>query len=176
MPQDYLKLLPRFNGEDDNTTLRHIEIFCSFAENLNVEHLDVVMRLFIQSLDGEARKWFKAIPNASITTWKELENSFTQKWGEKRNHEYLLTEFNAIRKKPEEDILEFIKRFNKQYNNLSSKIKPPAAATRVVFLGAFEPEFGFTVMKRKSLTLDELQIDALEVEANLTSFGKSRGK
>jgi len=49
----------------------------------------------------------------SITTWEEPENSFTQKWSEKRDHEYVLTKFNAIRKNPEEDISEFIKRFNK---------------------------------------------------------------
>ena len=68
MPQDFLKHLPRFNGEDENTAQRHIETFYAFAENLNVEQLDVVLRLFIQSLDGEARKWCKALPNASITT------------------------------------------------------------------------------------------------------------
>jgi len=100
IPQDYLKFLPRFNGEDDNTSQRRIETFCAFVKNLNVEQLDVVMRLFVQSLNGEARKWFKSLPNASITTWEELENSFTQKWGEKRNHEYLLIEFNAIMNNP----------------------------------------------------------------------------
>jgi len=73
----------------------------------------VVCRLFVQSLDGEARKWFKSLPNAFIATWEKLKNSFTQKWGEKRNHEYVLIEFNAIRKNPKEDISEFIKRFNK---------------------------------------------------------------
>jgi len=45
--QDYLKIFPRFNGEDENTTQRHIETFCDFAENLNIEQLDVVLRLFI---------------------------------------------------------------------------------------------------------------------------------
>lgn len=107
MPHGYLKLLPRFNGEDENFSQKHIQAFCAFVENLNVEQLDVVLRLFVQSLDGEARKWFKALPNASITTWEELETSFTQKWGEKRNHECLLTKFNAIRKKLKEDISEF---------------------------------------------------------------------
>lgn len=86
MPQDYLKHIPRFNGEDDNTTQSHIETFSAFAKNINVEHLDVAMKLFVQSLDGEARKWFKSLPDASITTWEKFENSFTQKWGEKRNH------------------------------------------------------------------------------------------
>jgi hypothetical protein len=59
MPQDYLKQWPRFNGEDDNTTQSHIETFSSFAEILNVEQMDIIMRLFVQSLDGEAIKWFK---------------------------------------------------------------------------------------------------------------------
>lgn len=68
MPQDYLNILPRFNGEDDISAQRHIEILCAFAENMNVEHLDVVLRLFVQYLDGEEMKWFKSIPNASITT------------------------------------------------------------------------------------------------------------
>jgi len=68
MPQDYLNILPIFNGEDNNMTQRHIETFSAFDGNLNVEQLDVVIRLFVQSLDGEARKWFKGLPNASTTT------------------------------------------------------------------------------------------------------------
>lgn len=56
MPQEYLKIIPRFSGEDEQTSKKHIVVFCNFAENLNVEHLDVVLRLFVQSLDGEARK------------------------------------------------------------------------------------------------------------------------
>lgn len=60
------------------TTQRHIETFFAFTKNLNVEQLDVIMRPFVQSLDGEAKKWFKGLPNASITTWEELENAFTQ--------------------------------------------------------------------------------------------------
>lgn len=85
----------------------------------------MVLRLLIHYLGGEARKWFKYLLDASIATWEELENSFMQKWGEKRDHRYIITEFNAIKKKPDEDISEFIKRFNKQYKNLPVKIKPP---------------------------------------------------
>jgi len=49
-------------------------VFCNFTENLNVEHMDVVLRLFVQSLDGEAIKWFKGIPNNSIPAWEEMEH------------------------------------------------------------------------------------------------------
>lgn len=96
----------------------------------------------------------------SITTWEGLEISFTQKWGEKRYHEYVLTKFNVIRKNPKEDILELVKRFNKQYNNMPIEINPPQIVSRVVFVGAFEYEFGFTRRERKSRTLDQLQVDA----------------
>jgi len=40
----------------------------------------------------------------------------------------------------------------------------------------FEPKFGFTLRERKSRTLDQIQIDALEVEANFTSIGKWKRK
>jgi len=99
-------------------------MFWNFTENINVEHLDVVLLLFVQSLDGEARKWFKGLPNNSIPTWEEMEHQFTQRWGEKRDHGYSLIEFNAIKKKSYESVVEFIKRFNKLYNDLPVEIKP----------------------------------------------------
>ena len=99
MPHEYLKLLPIFTGEDEITAEQHLPLFCTFFENFNIEHLDVVMRLFLQSLNGEERKWFKGLPNGSINDWDELERHFIQRWGEKRDHGYSLTEFNAIKKK-----------------------------------------------------------------------------
>lgn len=80
-----------------------------------------------------------------------------------------------MKKKLDEDTLEFIKRFKKKYNNLPIKIKPPQAAAQVVLVGVLESEFGFTLSERKSCTLDQIQIDSLKVEANFTSIGKSRG-
>ena len=109
MPQDYLKLLPRFIREDSTFVQRNIENLCAFAKKVNVEHLDVVLRLFIQSLDREARKWFKYISNNTITTWEEMENLFTLKWGEKRDHGYVLIEFNSLKKIQNEDVTRIYK-------------------------------------------------------------------
>jgi len=47
MPHDYLNILNRFNGEDEKTAQRHIETSCVVAENLNLEQLDVVLKLFV---------------------------------------------------------------------------------------------------------------------------------
>jgi hypothetical protein len=38
------------------TVEEHIEAFYSYAENLNIEEEDVWTRVFVQSLDGHARK------------------------------------------------------------------------------------------------------------------------
>lgn len=126
------------NEETKITTQRQIDIFDAFLENQNVEHHDVVLRLFIQSLDGEVRKWFKSLPNNSITTQEEMENSFLQKWGEKRDHTYMLTKFNVIKKKSREDIYDFIKRFNKLYKSLLAEIKPAQTIAKLVFVVYFD--------------------------------------
>lgn len=99
-----------------------------------------------------------------------------QKWGDKKDHGYVLTEFNAMKKTQNEDVSKFIKRFNKLYKILPVEIKPPQEVTKVFFVGAFERDFGFTLREIKSHTLDQIQTDALEVEANFTSTGKWKSK
>ena len=65
-------------------------------------------------------------------------------------------EFNALKKRQNEDVREFIKRFNKLYNNLLAEIKPPQEVAKVVYARDFEPEFGFTLRERKSASLDQI--------------------
>lgn len=77
-----------------------------------------------------------------------------QKWGEKMDRGYILTEFSEMKKKHNAYVSEFIKRFNKLYNSFPIEIKPPQTTAKEVFPGDFEPEFGFTLRERKSHTLD----------------------
>jgi hypothetical protein len=65
-PSDYMKYFPRLNGEGEVTIEEHLNSFYSFVDNFNVEHADVWMILFMQSLDGEERKWFRSLPPDSI--------------------------------------------------------------------------------------------------------------
>ena len=94
--------------------------------------------MFVKSLDGEARKWFKTLGDRSINNWEEMENAFTKKWGDNKDHGYCLTEFNTLRKRHNEDVSEFIKRFNKLYTILPAEMKPHQTTAKVVFVAAFE--------------------------------------
>ena len=60
LPQgNYLKYLPKYTGEGNGIFAEeHLATFYSYANNHNIEQEDVWTRLFVQSLDGEARKWF----------------------------------------------------------------------------------------------------------------------
>jgi hypothetical protein len=98
-PNDYMKYFPRFNGEGEVTVEEHLNSFYSFADNFNVEHADVWMRLFVQSLDGEARKWFRSLPPNSIVGIDALDDTFLRHWGDKKDYLYYITEFGALKRK-----------------------------------------------------------------------------
>jgi hypothetical protein len=73
---DYLKYMHKFKGEEDITTKEHLVSFYSYADNLNIEREDVWMRVFVQSLDGEARKWFRGLTPGSIVGIEALDDVF----------------------------------------------------------------------------------------------------
>ena len=74
---DYLKYIPKFTGGGrDFTAEEHLEAFYSYAENINIEQEDVWTRVFVQSLDVQARKWFKEFPTRSIAGIEALDDIF----------------------------------------------------------------------------------------------------
>lgn len=53
VPDHYLKLLPTYNVEKKRMDEDHLDVFQKFNDNFYIEHEDVYMRLFVQSLDGD---------------------------------------------------------------------------------------------------------------------------
>ena len=49
------------------------------------------MRDFSQSLQGDAKKWFKHLQPESISTWEEISNIFLEFWGERRPWDQILS-------------------------------------------------------------------------------------
>jgi hypothetical protein len=96
---DYLKYMPKFTREEDVTTEEHLVAFYSYANNQNIENEDVWMRVFVQILFGEARKWFRGLAPRSITGIEALDESFLNHWGEKQVFLYYITEFGSLKRK-----------------------------------------------------------------------------
>jgi hypothetical protein len=121
---DYLKYMPKFTGEGDITTEEHLTAFYSYADNLNIENEDVWMRVFVQSLDGEVRKWFRGLTPGSIAGIEALDSVFLRQWGDRKDFMYYMTEFGSLKKIEGESVSNFSKRFNKMYNKIPAEIKP----------------------------------------------------
>ena len=68
--------LPRFlEGEDENLAY-HVLKFHQYMDQLNIHHEDVLMKMFMYSLDGSARKWYRNLPPSSISFLKHFHDTF----------------------------------------------------------------------------------------------------
>jgi hypothetical protein len=148
--EDYLKYMPKYIGEEDITAEEHLASFYSYTDNLNIENEDVWMRVFIQSLDGEVRKWFRGFSPGSIAGIEALDNAFLRQWGDKKDFMHYMIEFGSLKKKEGEFFSNFSKRFNKMYYKIPVEIKPTEASSKISYANAFDPDFIPSIEREKS--------------------------
>ena len=48
----------------------HLSALLKFVDELEVKYQDVVMKMFVQILKGDAQTWYKSLPN--IRGWMEI--------------------------------------------------------------------------------------------------------
>jgi hypothetical protein len=130
---DYQKYMPKFTEAGEYIAEEHIEAFYAYAENINISEEDVWTRVFIQILDGQARKWFKELPENSINGIEQLDAAFLKHWGERRDLLYYISEFGNMKRGDGESVSYFIKRFNKMFGKIPAEIKPSDASTKITF-------------------------------------------
>jgi hypothetical protein len=88
-----------FDGEPDAISAeKHIQGFEHFIDLFEIDHDDVCMRAFSQSLKGDTKDWFKHLQPEIISSWEELKNVFLKFWGKKKSLDLQLTEFYALKK------------------------------------------------------------------------------
>ena len=68
--------------------LKNIGMHIIVMYNQNIENEDVWIRVFVQSLDGEDRKWFRELPTGSINGIEVLEEFLMKQWGDSKYHLY----------------------------------------------------------------------------------------
>ena len=68
LPQDFEKMLPKFDPSENILVDYHLQIVYLAIEGLRAgEHEDIVCRLFLHTLKGEAASWYFSLPANSIT-------------------------------------------------------------------------------------------------------------
>ena len=76
LPKHPKKLLLKCDPDIDVSPKDHIKQFMLSLRLMDVEHEDVVWRLFPYTFFGKASIWFFSLATRSITSWKQFETSF----------------------------------------------------------------------------------------------------
>jgi hypothetical protein len=71
-------VLPKFGEYEDDNPGQHLFEFHKLMEELNVHHEDVLMKLFMFSLEKDARLWYKYLPHSSIPSLRCFHTLFDQ--------------------------------------------------------------------------------------------------
>jgi hypothetical protein len=97
-PPNHHEYLPVFDGETNVISAeKHIQGFVHFMDLFKINHDDVCMRAFSQSLKGDTKDWFRHLQLDTISSWEELKNVFLKFWGKKKSLDLQLAEFYALK-------------------------------------------------------------------------------
>ena len=70
---------------------------------------------------------------------------------------YYITDFGALKRKNDESMSDFIKRINKFYNRIPSKIKPSQTSAKITYDNAFDVDLSLLLREGRYVTLTNIQ-------------------
>ena len=85
LPLGYSQRLKQFNGERGYSAEEHLGRFLDWIYQEEADYDDFKVTLFSQSLAGEAKKWYKNLPDDSVPSCQSFEDAFKDKWVDQKN-------------------------------------------------------------------------------------------
>jgi hypothetical protein len=166
---NHYEYLPVIDGEPNVISAeKHIQWFEHFIDLFEIDHDDVCMRYFSQSLRGNTKYWFKHLHPETISSWEELKDVFLNFWGNKKFLDLQLTEFYDLERQKNETIC--IQLFSSIYYNLSEEIQPTEAAAMLHFATTLHPDLSFLLMERRPKSLQQMFNDAQDIQHNIQAW------
>jgi hypothetical protein len=130
---------------------------------------DLVMKLFSATLHGNARKWYDNLPDASITTMGQLEETFLEKWGiQLEDISVLLKRLEDIKQTENETLRDFQDRFENTLYQIPKSHRPEDKYIVHLYTHALLVHLGFPLSKRGPRTLNEAHSMAARIEQNIS--------
>jgi hypothetical protein len=120
------KLLPKFDPKTFGLPEDHIKKFILDIRLMNVQHEDVVYRIFPYTFEISYLTWYFNFPMGSITSWTKFQKYFLDKFVETNTIGDLMAElFSATMSSKEK-----VKNFNQLFTTILNKFQPEAKPTQ----------------------------------------------
>ena len=169
LPKHPEKLLPKFNPESNEPAEDHVKKFMLAVRLLDVEHEDVVCRIFPYTFEGKASTWYFSLTAGSITSWNEFDIAFMNKFGDDKTPAILVSELSRIRIEPKEKVKDFNQRFLTLRNRIPITSRPTEDVTIEFYTSALPGKIAIFVRQKAKLTLAENFEEAIKVEKHVTA-------
>jgi hypothetical protein len=75
-PNEWGDYLPIFGKREEDNPAQHLSEFHELMHQWEIHHEDVLLKMFMFSLAGDARKWYHSLPPASISSLSEFHAAF----------------------------------------------------------------------------------------------------
>jgi len=125
-----------------------------YFELHEIDEEDVQMRLFSQTLVGDVKKWFKYLPIGHIVDLNVFHRLFINRRERKKNPLQILSEYENIKRAPNESVQDYCTRFNNIYNAIPANIKPPLDLALIKFPDGFDTDMSYQLREINPPTLE----------------------
>ena len=89
---------------------------------MDVQHEDVVFRLFPYTFLGQASTWFFSLAAGSIASWQQFETSFLSQFGDDITSRVLFLELSRLAFDKSDKVKDFNQRFINLLNHIPEKL------------------------------------------------------
>ncbi|XP_071912359.1 uncharacterized protein [Coffea arabica] len=130
---------PKFSKYDGiGNPKTHLKMFTNkLGKPVDDENLP--MRLFLESLEGDALDWYSNLKSEEVKTWLDLSTAFVKQYEFNCELAPTRTTLEGTKRKPSEDHKTYAKRWRK----LSAKVEPPMTEEEIVrtFIKTHDPPY-----------------------------------
>jgi hypothetical protein len=173
LPKHPEKWLTKFDPDSKRTAEDHIMKFMLDIRLRNVEHEDVVCRLFPYTFEGNASTWYFAQQPRTITSWEKFESIFLEKFGDGKPPEVLVMDLSNLKMNAKEKVKDFNQRFLTLKNRIPTDSMPAESLVIAYYKKALHQSIAIWVRRSKKATLVEAFEEATQIEKDILSLKDS---
>jgi ribonuclease HI len=173
LPKHPEKWLTKFDPDSKQLAEDHIKKFMLDIRLRNVEHEDVVCRLFPYTFEGSASTWYFSQQPRTIASWEKFESIFLEKFRDGKPLEVLVMDLSNLKMNAKEKVKDFNQRFLTLKNRIPADSMPAESLVIAYYTKALHQSIAIWVKRSKKETLLEAFEEAAQIEKDILSLKDS---